>query len=272
MKNKFTYLLLLVFIAASWAQKDSITKIDIQYNYVVRGNATKQITYKNDYDLMVLPDYKVSIYDKLDNLNHNEEPKNDELISWKPKGNNLNTIFKNYCTNEMFLKDNISIRFFVQKDSLNIFDWEIKDETKIILGYSCQLAVTTFRGRSYQAWFTALLPDAGPWKFGNLPGMILAIKSIDDYVSWEAVGIRIENVSSDFKIPENPFQVDKMLSWTEFKALYKQKAIAASKFTTKEGEIYSLITARMQIQRYIEEDDKDYTADRALEKERKENN
>lgn len=272
MKNKFTCLLLLVFITTSWAQKDSITKIDIQYNYVVRGNATKQITYKNDYDLMVLPDYKVSIYDKLDNLNHNEEPKNDELISWKPKGNNLNTIFKNYGTNEMFLKDNISMRFFVQKDSLNIFDWEIKDDTKIILGYSCQLAVTTFRGRSYEAWFTALLPDAGPWKFGNLPGMILAIKSIDDYVSWEAVGIRIENVSSDFKIPENPFQIDKTLSWSEFKAMYKQKAIAASKFTTKEGETYSIITARMQIQRYIEEDDKDYTADRALEKERKANN
>jgi GLPGLI family protein len=40
------------------------------------------------------------------------------------------------------------------------------------------------------------------WKFGDLPGMILAVK-LDDYVSWEAIGIRIKNVSSDFKIPEN---------------------------------------------------------------------
>lgn len=272
MKNKFTYLLLLVFIAKSWAQNDSITKIDVQYNYVVRGNATKQVTYKNDYNLMFFPDHQISIYDKLDNLNDNDEPKNDEFISWRPKGNNLNTVFKNYGSNEMFLKDNISMRFFVQRDSLNIFDWEIKDETKIILGYSCQQAVTTFRGRLYEAWFTAALPDGGPWKFGDLPGMILAIKSVDDYVSWEAIGIRIKNVFSDFKIPENPFQADKTLSWSEFKALYKQKAIAASKFSTKEGEAYSIITSRMQIQRYIEEDDKDYTADRALDKERKANN
>jgi GLPGLI family protein len=207
-----------------------------------------------------------------DNLNHNEEIKDAGFISWKPKGSNLNTVFKNYGTNIMFLKEAINMRFFVQKDSLNIFNWEIKEDTKTILGYSCQLAVVTFRGRSYEAWFTAALPDAGPWKFGNLPGLILAVKSKDDYVSWEALGIRIKNVSSDFKIPENPFESDKALSWSEFKALYKQKAIAASKFTTQEGTAYSIVTARMQIQRYIEEDDKDYTADRALEKERKANN
>jgi GLPGLI family protein len=31
----------------------------------------------------------------------------------------------------------------------------------------------------------------GPWKFGDLPGMILA-SAVDDYVSWEAIG-RIKN-------------------------------------------------------------------------------
>jgi hypothetical protein len=37
MKNKLTYLVLFLFITTSWAQQDSITKIDVQYNYVVRG-------------------------------------------------------------------------------------------------------------------------------------------------------------------------------------------------------------------------------------------
>jgi GLPGLI family protein len=240
---------------------------------VVRGNATKQVTYKGDYNLMVLPDYKVAVYEeKLDNLNLKEESQNNQLILWKPKGKNLTTVFKNYDTNEMFVKDPINFRFFVQKDSLNIFDWEIKEDTKTILGYNCQLAVTAFRGRSYEAWFTSQLPNGGPWKFGDLPGMILAVKAVDDYVSWEAVGIRIKNVVSDFQIPENPFQLDKSLLWSEFKALYKEKVIAASKFTTKEGETYATVAPRIKIQRYIEEDDNDYTADRLLEKARNANN
>jgi hypothetical protein len=36
-ENKLTYLVLFLFITTSWAQQDSITKIDVQYNYVVRG-------------------------------------------------------------------------------------------------------------------------------------------------------------------------------------------------------------------------------------------
>jgi GLPGLI family protein len=99
-----------------------------------------------------------------------------------------------------------------------------KEDTKTILGYSCQLAVTAFR-RYYEAWFVTTA-RCGPWKFGDLPGMILAVKSVDDYVSWEAIGIRIKNYP-DFKIPENPFQLDKSLSWSEFKALYKEKAISS---------------------------------------------
>ena len=273
MKNSFVYLIFFLLLSKCWAQQDSITKIDLQYNYVVRGNPTKQVTYKGDFNLMVLPDYKVAIYDvKVADFIQKEEPQNDQVILWKPKGKNLTTVFKNYDSNEMFVKDLINLRFFVQKDSLNIFDWEIKEDTKTILGYNCQLAVTVFRGRYYEAWFTSLLPNGGPWKFGDLPGMILAVKAVDDYVSWEAMGIRIKNVSSDFPIPQNPFQLDKALSWSEFKALYKEKAIAASKFNTKEGLAGSMIAPRIGIERYIEEDDNDYTADRALENARKENN
>jgi GLPGLI family protein len=49
---------------------------------------------------------------------------------------------------------------------------------------------------------SAALPDAGPWKFGNLPGLILAVKSKDDYVSWEALGIRIKTYPPILKYPK----------------------------------------------------------------------
>jgi hypothetical protein len=52
-------------------------------------------------------------------------------------------------------------------------------------------------------------------------------------VSWEAIGIRIKNVSSDFKIPENPFQLDKSLHGLSLKHFTKKNL--ANKFNTKEG-------------------------------------
>jgi hypothetical protein len=98
------------------------------------------------------------------------------------------------------------LRFFCAKDSLKYFHWEIKEDTKIILGYSCQLAVTTLEEGPMIGF--SLLPDAGPWKFINT-GYDFGIKSIDDYVSWEALEYVLK--ISDFKIPENPFQVDTIL-------------------------------------------------------------
>ena len=54
--------------------------------------------------------------------------------------------------------------------------WELSNEKKTILGYSCQLATRRFRGRNYSAWFTLALPlSAGPWKFSSLPGLILEV-------------------------------------------------------------------------------------------------
>jgi hypothetical protein len=58
-------------------------------------------------------------------------------------------------------------------------------------------AVTALRGRYYER-FTSCTNVV----HGNLVIYRddFAVKAVDDYVSWEAIGIRIKNVSSDFKI------------------------------------------------------------------------
>ncbi len=59
-----------------------------------------------------------------------------------------------------------------------------------ILNYQCHKAETTFRGRSYTAWFTIDIPiNEGPWKLYGLPGLILKLEDNDLLFSYEAVGL-----------------------------------------------------------------------------------
>ena len=69
--------------------------------------------------------------------------------------------------------------------------WTIQPDEKTILGYMCRKAVTTFRGRTYTAWFTMDIPTPyGPYKFGGLPGLILSISDADEEYSWNCIGIK----------------------------------------------------------------------------------
>jgi len=53
-------------------------------------------------------------------------------------------------------------------------NWELYNDFKVIAGFKCQKAITTFRGRTFIAWFTPKIPvSTGPWKLNGLPGIIL---------------------------------------------------------------------------------------------------
>jgi GLPGLI family protein len=73
--------------------------------------------------------------------------------------------------------------------------WNLLDDTLTIVGYLCQKATCSFRGRDYIAWFATEIPISnGPWKFGGLPGLILKIYDTDDFYTWECIGIEYYQV------------------------------------------------------------------------------
>jgi GLPGLI family protein len=77
------------------------------------------------------------------------------------------------------------------EDDLSDMKWEIKKDTATVLSYACQKAVTEFRGRRWEAWFTSEIPiNNGPWKFGGLPGLIMKISDSQQYFIFECIGIQ----------------------------------------------------------------------------------
>lgn len=69
--------------------------------------------------------------------------------------------------------------------------WKISSKTKTVMGYNCQSATVSFRGREYEAWFTPDIPLAyGPWKFHGLPGLILEVTDSKNEYHFTANGIQ----------------------------------------------------------------------------------
>ena len=92
---------------------------------------------------------------------------------------------------------------FIMKEEFPELDWNILDETKEIGGYTCQKASTTFKGRTYEAWFTTEIPMSfGPWKLQGLPGLILAASDTKHEVMFEYDGF--EKTEGDLAVTIGP--------------------------------------------------------------------
>lgn len=101
---------------------------------------------------------------------------------------------KDFVNNEMLSYEFIygEKNFYLIKEELSIFDWEITEQTKEILGHKVQQAKTHFRGRDYLVWFAMdIAIQDGPWKFSGLPGLILEVSSSDGFVSFTAYEIHL---------------------------------------------------------------------------------
>lgn len=87
--------------------------------------------------------------------------------------------------------DKIFIDRYYYDEAMPDIKWELGNETKIICGYKCRNAFAKFRGRDWTAWYATDIPqNNGPWKFGNLPGLILRVEDSKGEHVFEAVTLR----------------------------------------------------------------------------------
>lgn len=73
------------------------------------------------------------------------------------------------------------------KEKIPVMKWMQQDSVKMVCGYRCRKATTSFRGRTYVAWYTPDLPfQEGPWKLCGLPGLILEAYDEDRHYFYSA--------------------------------------------------------------------------------------
>ena len=93
--------------------------------------------------------------------------------------------FRDAAAGRLTHTDQIGMDHLLYTEPLPAIDWELTDGKRTIVGYACRRARCTFRGRSYEAW-----------KFGGLPGLILAIRDDAGVLDLEATGVeqRVESI------------------------------------------------------------------------------
>ena len=105
-------------------------------------------------------------------------------------------VYKNYPEGEVTVTNAIGGNYYIYTDELHPQTWKITDSTKTIMDYTCQMAVSDFRGRRWIAWFTPEIPISdGPWKLSGLPGLILKAYDTANHFHFSIVGI--ENMEDD---------------------------------------------------------------------------
>ncbi|MFN3316434.1 MAG: GLPGLI family protein, partial [Raineya sp.] len=95
-----------------------------------------------------------------------------------------------------YFSKNIGLRPFTYEETYPLMQWQLSEETKIIQGYECKKATTTFRGRSYEVWYAPAIPtNFGPYKFYGLPGLIVFLQDSRKHFTFELIGLQ--------KLPKN---------------------------------------------------------------------
>jgi GLPGLI family protein len=104
-------------------------------------------------------------------------------------------VYKDYPEGEMTVTDAIGGSYYIYEDELHSQNWLITDSIKTILDYTCQMAVSDFRGRRWTAWFAQDIPISdGPWKFSGLPGLIMEAYDAKKHYHFNIVGIeKVDN-------------------------------------------------------------------------------
>ncbi|MGV9004843.1 GLPGLI family protein [Flavobacterium sp.] len=226
-KNKIT--LIFIFFNLSFFSFSQVGNITVKYNYSL--DDTKDIYGGNDFKKTTLvTNGKESLYSER-NIDTTIVYANGEDITYINK-NFVYYYSKNLTKKTITYKDRYVGMDFLIKDNNYSVKWTLTNNSKKIMGYTCQEAIGEFSCKSYKAYFFKDIPFSdGPFKFDGLPGLILEVLSDDGTVKITANEIILDN---DFIT--NPYKDDiKFISYEEARKKYQLKFAKFANLTTDEN-------------------------------------
>lgn len=124
------------------------------------------------------------------------------------------SILKEAAKDIVFYHDKIRTVEYQYQEKAPLFHWQIMSAKKVVAGYECQQALTTFGGRTWEAWFTRDIPvSEGPYKFYGLPGLIVKVRDAHNHYVFELLSF--ESNPKPFDILANSSAP--LISKTKFK-------------------------------------------------------
>lgn len=189
-KMKFKIILLLICFKLVAQTNKSVVKIEysetIKYIPTIANYHSATLYVQNEFS------YYESIYLKTEKISENES---EDMIIINSSMNKLNReVHINNKTKQ--LTENLFEDLFLKKpfsvtDELPRLKWQFLKGEKKFNNLICKNAKTTFRGRTYNVWYTEKIPiTAGPWKLNGLPGLILFAEDEMGIYKWEVKNIK----------------------------------------------------------------------------------
>jgi GLPGLI family protein len=152
----------------------------------------------------------------------NDFPANDNGIQIRFGGGDDDITWLNFTEGRKVEQKEFATKQYLVTDSIHKLNWKLTGESKNILGYTCQQAITTRPGKRSMiamengvmsrkeipdtsqvvAWFAPAIPvSAGPDLEGQLPGLILEI-SINGNTTFKAVEVSQKVDATAIKEPK----------------------------------------------------------------------
>jgi len=200
----FISLIFLSFMFFSFGQNN----YESQYDYTNVGLG-KTIPVKHIFN----PNESISIFNfqRENNLTQDESGELSFKIS-------LNDSIGNHYYNrsdKLIFRDvvfNSGKEYVIVEDDLPDFKWQISKETKQIGPYQCLKATGSFRGRTYEVWFTPeIINPLGPWKFRGLEGMIVQANSVDGNIQFILKNIKKSKKTINVPIDGKKMSLDQYI-------------------------------------------------------------
>ncbi|SDR72402.1 GLPGLI family protein [Christiangramia echinicola] len=213
----FSLLITVFSFCTNYAQSK---KVSIDYRMSINQGMQKELSANLEFDKGI----SVFRWNNTDNHTKTSEDDFGNTKFYIDVTDSIGTInMINYNVDSIFTR---TLRFknaIILKEKKPEIDWKIHEETKKIGDFKVQKATTTFRGRSYEAWFASEIPvKIGPWKLNGLPGLIMEAYDSDGIVRFNFR--KMTTSESDLTLSNKIFKSGQVVGVEEYKELQNSLA------------------------------------------------